>query len=216
MPPPASTKSASTTSWLFPALLVEVHDNDTAGVIVTQINGSTDVFDGGASPANARVELDWSLVGLWCLGLYAQVELAKHGIDPQHLSMAGALRAFRRTLRDCLTPGWTQSPRLPAPPGDARLLTAQEQDQPRLPAQETARSTRRPANLASPRPGRTRLPDSTRRPARSRRRASGRRGPHRSRRALGEVGQAPQTAASRATPVYYDDTPITAGPHGLI
>lgn len=57
-----------------------------------------------ASPANARVELEWSLVGLWCLGLYAQVQLAKHGVDPHQLSTAQALRAFRRTLRDYLHP----------------------------------------------------------------------------------------------------------------
>src|SRR5207248_10130160 len=54
------------------------------------------------SAENARVELQWSLVGLWCLALYAQVELMKRGVDPQELSMAGALRAFRRTLRDYL------------------------------------------------------------------------------------------------------------------
>lgn len=54
------------------------------------------------SAENARVELQWSLVGLWCLALYAQVELMKRGLDPQELSMAGALRAFRRTLRDYL------------------------------------------------------------------------------------------------------------------
>jgi DDE family transposase len=53
---------------------------------------------------NARVELAWSLVGIWCLALYAQVELVKQGLDPQELSMAGALRAFRRTLRDYLHP----------------------------------------------------------------------------------------------------------------
>ena len=56
------------------------------------------------SAANARVELEWSLVGLWCLALYAQVELANQGIAPDQLSMAGALRAFRRTLRDYLHP----------------------------------------------------------------------------------------------------------------
>ena len=56
------------------------------------------------SADNARVELEWSLVGLWCLGLYAQVELARQGMDPQQLSMAGVLRAFRRMLRDYLHP----------------------------------------------------------------------------------------------------------------
>jgi hypothetical protein len=57
-----------------------------------------------ASPENARVELDWSLIGLWCLGLYAQAALAKQGIDPQQLSMARVLRIFRRMLRDYLHP----------------------------------------------------------------------------------------------------------------
>jgi hypothetical protein len=56
------------------------------------------------SADHARVELEWSLVGLWCLALYAQVELVEQGLDPQELSMAGALRAFRRTLRDYLHP----------------------------------------------------------------------------------------------------------------
>jgi hypothetical protein len=56
------------------------------------------------SADNARVELEWSLVGLWCLSLYAQVELVEQDLDHQELSMAGALRAFRRTLRDYLHP----------------------------------------------------------------------------------------------------------------
>jgi len=56
------------------------------------------------SADNARVELEWSLVGLWCLALYAQVELAGQEIEPAQLSIAGALRAFRRTLRDYLHP----------------------------------------------------------------------------------------------------------------
>jgi Transposase DDE domain len=53
---------------------------------------------------NARVELEWSLVGLWCVALYAQFELAGQGINPAQLSMAGALKAFRRMLRDYLHP----------------------------------------------------------------------------------------------------------------
>lgn len=53
---------------------------------------------------NARVELEWSLVGLWCVALYAQFELAREGIRPTLLSVAGALKAFRRTLRDYLHP----------------------------------------------------------------------------------------------------------------
>lgn len=61
-----------------------------------------------ASADNARVELDWSLVGLWCLALYAQVELVEQDLDPLQLSLAGALRAFRRTLRDYLHPAERQ------------------------------------------------------------------------------------------------------------
>jgi hypothetical protein len=57
-----------------------------------------------ASAENARVELEWSLVGLWCLALYAQVELTKQGLASSQLSMAGVLRAFRRMLRDNLHP----------------------------------------------------------------------------------------------------------------
>jgi len=56
------------------------------------------------SAVHARVELEWSLLGLWGLALYAQVELRKHGTDPQRISVAGALRAFRRILRDYLHP----------------------------------------------------------------------------------------------------------------
>lgn len=57
----------------------------------------------------ARVELEWSLVGLWSMALYAQVELRKQGLDPTKLSLAGALRAFRRILRDYLHPVERQS-----------------------------------------------------------------------------------------------------------
>jgi DDE family transposase len=53
---------------------------------------------------NARVELEWSLVGLWCVALYAQSQLGEQGVPPAQLSLAGALRAFRRTLRDYLHP----------------------------------------------------------------------------------------------------------------
>jgi IS4 transposase len=56
------------------------------------------------SAANARVEIEWSLVGLWAMALYALVEAAKHKVPPQRLSFAKLLLAFRRTLRDYLHP----------------------------------------------------------------------------------------------------------------
>jgi len=57
-----------------------------------------------ACAENAVVELEWSLLGLWSMALYAQVELSKHDLDPTKLSVAGVLRAFRRMLRDYLHP----------------------------------------------------------------------------------------------------------------
>ncbi|NJO55880.1 MAG: transposase [Rhodospirillales bacterium] len=49
---------------------------------------------------NARVEMEWSLLGLWGMGLYAQVQLTRAKIEPKRLSVAKMLRGFRRTLRD--------------------------------------------------------------------------------------------------------------------
>lgn len=56
------------------------------------------------SAANARIEIEWSLVGLWAMALYALVEASRQGIPPQRLSFAQLLLAFRRTMRDYLHP----------------------------------------------------------------------------------------------------------------
>ena len=48
---------------------------------------------------NARVELEWSLAGLWAMGLYAQIEMQKAGISPKRMSVARVLFAFRQALR---------------------------------------------------------------------------------------------------------------------
>lgn len=56
------------------------------------------------SAENARIEIAWSLVGLWAMALYALVAATKHAIQPQRLSFAQLLLAFRRTLRDYLHP----------------------------------------------------------------------------------------------------------------
>lgn len=56
------------------------------------------------SAENARVEIAWSLTGLWAMALYALVEATKQGISPQRLSFAQLLLAFRRTIRDYLHP----------------------------------------------------------------------------------------------------------------
>lgn len=52
------------------------------------------------SAENAKLELDWSLLGLWCVCLLGQRELAESGEDPAWLSAAAAIRAFQTMLRD--------------------------------------------------------------------------------------------------------------------
>ena len=56
------------------------------------------------SAENARLEIEWSLVGLWAMALYALVEATKQGFPPQRLSFAKLLLGFRRTMRDYLHP----------------------------------------------------------------------------------------------------------------
>jgi len=53
-----------------------------------------------ASAAHARVEIEWSLLGLWGMCLYAQVEQARAAPPATNLSVACVLRSFRRMLRD--------------------------------------------------------------------------------------------------------------------
>jgi hypothetical protein len=52
------------------------------------------------SAEHARIELDWSLLGLWGMALYAQAEIRKHQGDPTRLSVACVLRSYRRMMRD--------------------------------------------------------------------------------------------------------------------
>lgn len=56
------------------------------------------------SAGNARVELEWSLVGLWAMALYAEVELARRNVPARRISVARVLRAFRRVLRNYSQP----------------------------------------------------------------------------------------------------------------
>lgn len=57
-----------------------------------------------ASPANALVELDWSLVGLWALSLYALMQARLDRRPPGRMSCARTLRCVRRTVRDYTQP----------------------------------------------------------------------------------------------------------------
>ena len=49
---------------------------------------------------NAQLELEWVLVGVWCLCLLGRRELSESGQPPARLSPAAALHAFQRTLRE--------------------------------------------------------------------------------------------------------------------
>jgi Transposase DDE domain len=49
---------------------------------------------------NARLELDWSMLGLWCICLLGQRELAENGTSPAWFSVARAIRAFQKTIRE--------------------------------------------------------------------------------------------------------------------
>lgn len=50
------------------------------------------------SPAQARVELDWALVGLWMLGTLTVERMVRRRVSPQRWSVAGSLRTVRRVM----------------------------------------------------------------------------------------------------------------------
>ena len=52
------------------------------------------------SAANAQVEAQWSLLGMWAMALYAQHILVQRGRPPKKASMARVLRAFRQVMRE--------------------------------------------------------------------------------------------------------------------
>lgn len=52
------------------------------------------------SPANALVELDWSMLALGAACLYAKHQQASAGEDIARTSIAGVLRILRRAIRD--------------------------------------------------------------------------------------------------------------------
>jgi Transposase DDE domain len=51
------------------------------------------------SAANAQVEAEWSLLGLWAMKLHAESVLARDGVPARRLSVAKVLRAYRRAMR---------------------------------------------------------------------------------------------------------------------
>jgi IS4 transposase len=52
------------------------------------------------NPDNAMVELHWSLLGMWAMGLHSHQRLVQQGIAPERISFAGVWRAYRRAMRE--------------------------------------------------------------------------------------------------------------------
>jgi hypothetical protein len=56
------------------------------------------------NPDNAMVELHWSLLGMWAMGLHSHARLVGQGVLPEQISFAGIWRAYRRAMREYKSP----------------------------------------------------------------------------------------------------------------
>jgi len=56
------------------------------------------------SPDNAMIELHWSLLGMWALGLHSHHHLVDRGVMPERISFANVLRAYRHSMREYRSP----------------------------------------------------------------------------------------------------------------
>jgi hypothetical protein len=56
------------------------------------------------NPDNAMVELHWSLLGMWAMGLHSHARLVQQGVQPERISFAGVWRAYRRAMREYKSP----------------------------------------------------------------------------------------------------------------
>jgi len=56
------------------------------------------------NPDNAMVELHWSLLGMWAMGLHSHSRLVSQGVLPERISFAGVWRAYRRPMREYKSP----------------------------------------------------------------------------------------------------------------
>jgi IS4 transposase len=52
------------------------------------------------NPDNVMIELHWSLLGMWAMGLHSHHHLLRRGVPPERISFAGLLRAYRRPMRE--------------------------------------------------------------------------------------------------------------------
>jgi hypothetical protein len=49
---------------------------------------------------NARIELHWSLLGMWAMGLHSHHRLVRQGVLPEKISFANVWRAYRKPMRE--------------------------------------------------------------------------------------------------------------------
>lgn len=56
------------------------------------------------NPDNVMIELHWSLLGIWAMGLHSHAHLLRRGVLPERVSFAGVLRAYRRPMREYKSP----------------------------------------------------------------------------------------------------------------
>jgi hypothetical protein len=52
------------------------------------------------NPDNAMLELHWSLLGMWAMGLHSHCRLVPQGIPPEKISFANVWRAYRKPMRE--------------------------------------------------------------------------------------------------------------------
>lgn len=54
----------------------------------------------GHSADNVELEATWSLLGFWAMALHAEVQLARAGVPARRMSVAGILRAYRKSMKE--------------------------------------------------------------------------------------------------------------------
>jgi hypothetical protein len=52
------------------------------------------------NPDNAMLELHWSLLGMWAMGLHSHSHLVRQSVPPERISFANVWRAYRRPMRE--------------------------------------------------------------------------------------------------------------------
>jgi hypothetical protein len=80
------------------------------------------------APANAAVELDWAVIGLWLLGLMSVERIIQAGHEPGAWSVAASLRIVRRAMAAAASPNWRGHRRRGGGGGLAQALAGATKD----------------------------------------------------------------------------------------